>query len=1374
MSYHKHKASLDNPAEIRILMVSIVGGSWNPVDVSNVFSYNRARVSVLTCLPIYEDDYPYCNFYLTDLFLRQTSPKAISNRELDAILNTQTSRNSTQNVLAHILVKVERPKAVTNTDFNLPLSLRPGRQPRPSSRGTAPSRSVSTGTRLDNFGVPMSSSSVEQEQHVLMSKFEQEQRDHELAQKLQEDLRIEDERAREVQNRQIERQQRQWAEQVAGSEMPRSEVDLVRRRNRERERLLLLRERERVQQQQQHTDRKPLSSYTADHRSLQKSTRHSPYPAMASPSWSSRPPPSTQQPYNHPYPTQRQLQMPVPSLGVPPTTHNRKPLQGARSISNMYDGYHHSDNPAVYPAVPPNIPANYVKHRQGGAQVYAPPQPQVTSPGTQMKPLPPKTYSQSNIKIPSRQVQPSPFPVHQQTLVNHPSHPPPPDSPYVMPTSPSSSTAKPPSRPYSEEELNWMHRMNQQIDQQQYRNNAPPQQPYVSPPYASPPNSARLASPGWSTSSLPSKHQSPTSDQQSRSTLVTPVSSDGMPQPSNMPTPKPGNQGFYAKYDDFTIDRFGREESTLLFSPSANGNIPTNDAISPQSVTNSSHTRPHQHNQHSSVSSIPDEHTSSSNRSSTASVDPLTPASDLNSQDRFTAEDDQEFLLDDGTNTHARQPDGAESDNGMMASGEDYSSATDDDDDEFGWKIKPADQQNTATKSWHNVTPTSPEMATIIPGRGSIVDEQPQKSLSSETIKDDKNEESYSDDEGVATWQRPPKSTTEYLSGSDTHASKQDKRKLQLIIPENNTITSEPQTTTATATSASDSGSPAQTQLRSNKISPHLLNRRRLNRGSSIRDKRNENALFRPNPEDLIDNLELYFPGHDLDRPIVSNNGDESATLESRMQFSPTNEKNNTKRENNQNNEKNENVKEKEIPKNVSHTALPSRMRRTRTIRHVAQDHRKALDRARSFRVGDDASYQSNDRSSVIYEEPAEIAREDTMKDLQDANAKYRQREDETDQSQLEQPTLEQKEQKMLSSEENLANPDQNIPIRKAHSADDKNGLRRRSTVFWGNKVVQVQPNEREKEYHILSPVTDEPSTIKWVKGDLIGKGSFGHVYLALNANTGEPLAVKQVALTAHSEEENDGDNKLVDSIKYEIELLKDLDHDRIVSYLGFERTEKYFSIFLEYVPGGSVMRCLRRHGPFEENLVRFFMKQVLDGLVYLHDSGVWHRDLKADNLLVDFEGNCKISDFGVSKAADSDAYGTNAGATNMKGTFYWMAPEVIDSVGMTGYSAKCDIWSLGCVFLEMFTAERPWPKMTMVQIVMEVGQKRSAPPVKESIKMSESAVRFKDTCFKAEPRERPTASQLLEDDFLKIDKEWNFKDSKLGQSIRSSNKHHI
>ena len=677
------------------------------------------------------------------------------------------------------------------------------------------------------------------------------------------------------------------------------------------------------------------------------------------------------------------------------------------------------------------------------------------------------------------------------------------------------------------------------------------------------------------------------------------------------------------------------------------------------------------HQPNSSISSVPDERSTNSNRSSV--IDPLTPSSDIMSPANYrpeTYDEDQEFLLEDVTNAYFKQ-----SDSGSDASGENDGFSTTDDDDEFGWKIKP----DQSTKSDPN-TPTSPDMPTIIPGRSQ---DNEQKSSSFDTVKDQgEDEDEGSSSDGQATWQTPPKAITDKIA-QHNNASKQEKRRLQLIIPENNIITSEPQTTATTATSTSESGSP---QFRSMTLSPTMISRKKLNRGSSIRDKRNEDALFRPNPEDLIDNLELYFPGHDLDRPIV--------------QYG---ERNNDKKSPISNNQTNE---EQQL---TSPPLQSTKVKRTRTIRHVAQDHRKALDRARSFKQGDDgAQIRANDsKDSVIYEEPQDMKLSD-VKNSNDNNDNN----DNNDVDNLNKTMIE-------------ANSKNEMPV----------GLKRRSTVFWGNKVVQVVPGPHEKSEQgskdLHSPVTDEPSTIKWVKGDLIGKGSFGHVYLALNANTGEPLAVKQVALTAHSED-NDGDDKLVDSIKYEIELLKDLDHDRIVSYLGFERTDKYFSIFLEYVPGGSVMRCLKRHGPFEENLIRFFMSQVLDGLVYLHERGVWHRDLKADNLLVDFEGNCKISDFGVSKAADADAYGTNAGATNMKGTFYWMAPEVIDSVGMTGYSAKCDIWSLGCVLLEMFTAERPWPKMTMVQIIMEVGQKRSAPPVKEGIELSDEAKSFKDLCFKA------------------------------------------
>jgi serine/threonine protein kinase len=135
--------------------------------------------------------------------------------------------------------------------------------------------------------------------------------------------------------------------------------------------------------------------------------------------------------------------------------------------------------------------------------------------------------------------------------------------------------------------------------------------------------------------------------------------------------------------------------------------------------------------------------------------------------------------------------------------------------------------------------------------------------------------------------------------------------------------------------------------------------------------------------------------------------------------------------------------------------------------------------------------------------------------------------------------------------------------------------------------------------------------TIKWVKGELIGKGTYGSVYLGLNATTGEMLAVKQVEITRSFDDRDDGRSKgMVDALNAEIETLKDLDHENIVQYLGYERTATTLSIFLEYVPGGSVGRCLKKHGRFEENVVRSLIGQTLKGLAYLHERGRIHRVL--------------------------------------------------------------------------------------------------------------------------------------------------------------------
>ncbi|KAL0562358.1 mitogen-activated protein kinase kinase kinase, partial [Marasmius crinis-equi] len=104
------------------------------------------------------------------------------------------------------------------------------------------------------------------------------------------------------------------------------------------------------------------------------------------------------------------------------------------------------------------------------------------------------------------------------------------------------------------------------------------------------------------------------------------------------------------------------------------------------------------------------------------------------------------------------------------------------------------------------------------------------------------------------------------------------------------------------------------------------------------------------------------------------------------------------------------------------------------------------------------------------------------------------------------------------------------------------------------------------------------------------------------------------------------------------------------------------------------------------EEITISFAAQILDGLEYLHSKGILHRDLKADNILVEMEGVCKISDFGISKrTAESDGAGTA-----MQGTAFWMAPEVINPQGKP-HNFKVDIWSLGYVVLEMLAGTRPW-----------------------------------------------------------------------------------
>lgn len=328
----------------------------------------------------------------------------------------------------------------------------------------------------------------------------------------------------------------------------------------------------------------------------------------------------------------------------------------------------------------------------------------------------------------------------------------------------------------------------------------------------------------------------------------------------------------------------------------------------------------------------------------------------------------------------------------------------------------------------------------------------------------------------------------------------------------------------------------------------------------------------------------------------------------------------------------------------------------------------------------------------------------------------------------------------------------------KGDSTSYSNVMRKRSTKLWGSKLEEVTPFQGKNlpVYPIPESPSGGPTTFKWVRGELIGRGTYGRVYLALNATTGEMIAVKQVEMPRTASDKNDSRQiTVVQALKMESETLKDLDHPNIVQYLGFEETPTNLSIFLEYVPGGSIGSCLAKHGKFEENVTKSFTSQILSGLEYLHSKGILHRDLKADNILVEMSGVCKISDFGISKRTDDSAGGA---FTAMQGTVFWMAPEVINTQ-KKGYNFKVDIWSVGCVVLEMWAGMRPWIGDEVVAVMFKLYQSKLPPPVPEDVELSELADDFRRKCFAINPEERPTAAELRKHCYLTLPPDWFFSD---------------
>uniref|UniRef100_A0A672J0G8 Serine/threonine-protein kinase PLK n=1 Tax=Salarias fasciatus TaxID=181472 RepID=A0A672J0G8_SALFA len=279
-------------------------------------------------------------------------------------------------------------------------------------------------------------------------------------------------------------------------------------------------------------------------------------------------------------------------------------------------------------------------------------------------------------------------------------------------------------------------------------------------------------------------------------------------------------------------------------------------------------------------------------------------------------------------------------------------------------------------------------------------------------------------------------------------------------------------------------------------------------------------------------------------------------------------------------------------------------------------------------------------------------------------------------------------------------------------------------------KNSRNKPDQTKSE--LAQVVTDSKTGKSYSKGKLLGKGGFARCYEMTDLSNNKMYAVKVIPQSRVSKPHQR------DKITNEIELHKTLSHKHVVKFSHHFEDQENIYIFLELCSRKSLAHIWKARHTLTEPEVRYYLKQIISGLKYLHSRGILHRDLKLGNFFVNENMELRVGDFGLAVKLET----VEQRKKTICGTPNYLAPEVLNR---QGHGTESDVWSLGCVMYTLMCGNPPFETLDLKETYKCIKEVRYNLPST----LSPAAQKLISGILQKNPSDRLTLDQILNHEFF-------------------------